>query len=185
MYVDLPDAPLEVHLMHAQSTGPAGYQRVFGENVKLGMPQNACIFPGALLALPMRRANPNFHLAFETRAKELADRLRDQQGIASRVREVVVAHLRAGNADMASVASKMAMSVATLRRRLEAEGTTHSEILDRARSDLAKLYLSESRLSVSEIAFLLGYSQSRAFHNAFRRWSDGSTPVDYRAKHQK
>jgi AraC-like DNA-binding protein len=79
----------------------------------------------------------------------------------------------------------MAMSVATLRRRLEAEETTHSEILDRVRSDLAMLYLSESRLSVREIAFLLGYSQSRAFHNAFRRWTDGATPVDYRTKHQK
>jgi AraC-like DNA-binding protein len=86
---------------------------------------------------------------------------------------------------MEFVASAMAMSVATLRRRLEAEGTTHSEILDRVRSDLAMLYLSESRLSVREIAFLLGYSQSRAFHNAFRRWSDGSTPVDYRTRHQK
>jgi AraC-like DNA-binding protein len=185
MYADLPGLPLEVHLMHAQPTDPSGYRRVFGENVKLGMPQNACVFPRDFLALPMRRADSNIHLAFETRAKELAERLRGQQGVAGRVREVVFAHLRAGNANMAAVASTMAMSVATLRRRLEAEGTTHSEILDHARSDLAKLYLSESRLSVSEIALLLGYSQSRAFHNAFRRWSGGSTPVDYRTTHQK
>jgi AraC-like DNA-binding protein len=170
--------------MHGQPTSPSGYVRVFGENVKLGMPQNACIFPRELLASPMRRADPNVHLAFETRAKEIAERLRGQQGVAGRAREVVFAHLRAGNANMAAVASAMATSVATLRRRLEAEGTTHSEILDRARSDLARLYLSESRLSVSEIAFLLGYSQSRAFHNAFRRWN-GSTPVDYRTKQQK
>jgi AraC-like DNA-binding protein len=185
LYVDLPGAPLEVHLMHAQSSGPSGHEGVFGKNVKLGMPQNACVFPRGWLALPMRRADPNIHLAFEARARELAERLRDQRGVAARVREVVFSHLRAGNANMASVASTMAMSVATLRRRLEAEGTTHSEILDRARSDLARLYLSESRLSVGEIAFLLGYSQSRAFHNAFRRWNDGSTPVDYRTRHQK
>ncbi len=185
MYANLPGLPLEVHLMHAQPTDPSVYKGVFGENVKLGMPQNACAYPRELLALPMHRADPNIHLAFEARARELAERLRDQQGVAARVREVVFSHLRAGNANMASVASTMAMSVATLRRRLEAEGTTHSEILDRARSDLARLYLSESRLSVSEIAFLLGYSQSRAFHNAFRRWNDGSTPVDYRTKHQK
>ena len=189
MYADVPEVSpevaVEVHLMHAQPTDPAGYQRVFGENVKLGMPHNAWVFPANLLALPMRRADPNIHFAFETRAKELAERLRGQQGIAGRVREVVFAHLRAGNASMASVASAMAMSVATLRRRLEAEGATHSEILDRVRSELAMLYLSESRLSVREIAFLLGYAQPRAFHNAFRRWTQGSTPVDYRTKHQK
>jgi len=186
MYADVPeDVSLEVHLMHAQATDPSAYARVFGENVKLGMPQNAWVFPRSLLALPMRLADPNVHIAFEARARELAERLRGQQGIAGRAREIVFAQLRAGNASMASVAKAMAMSVATLRRRLEAEGTTHSEILDRLRSDLAMIYLSESRLSVREIAFLLGYSQSRAFHNAFRRWTDGSTPVDYRTKHQK
>jgi AraC-like DNA-binding protein len=163
----------------------ASFERVFGKNVKLGMPQNAWVFPASLLALPMLRAHPTIHIAFETRARELAERLRGQQGVAGRVREVVFAHLRAGDASMASVARAMAMSVATLRRRLEAEGTTHSEILDRVRSDLAMIYLSDSQLSVRDIAFLLGYSQSRAFHNAFRRWSDGSTPVDYRTKHQK
>jgi AraC-like DNA-binding protein len=184
-YAEIPEVPLEVHLMHAQPTDPSAYERAFGKNVKLGMPQNAWVFPRNLLALPMRRADPTIHLAFETRARELAERLRGQQGIAGRAREVVFAHLRAGNASMASVASAMAMSVATLRRRLEAEGTTHSEILDRVRSDLAMIYLSESQLSVRDIAFLLGYSQSRAFHNAFRRWTDGSTPVDYRTKHQK
>lgn len=185
MYADVPEVSLEVQLMHAQPTDPSGYARVFGENVKLGAAHNAWVFPRELLALPMRRADPNIHLAFETRARELAERLRGQQGVAGRVREVVFAHLRAGNASMASVASAMAMSVATLRRRLEAEGTTHSEILDRVRRNLAMLYLSESQLPVREIAFLLGYSQSRAFHNAFRRWSDGATPVDYRARHQK
>lgn len=157
---------------------------VFGENVKLGTPHNAWVFPASFLALPMRLADPNVHIAFEARARELAERLRGQQGIAGRARGIVFAQLRAGNASMNSVARAMAMSVATLRRRLEAEGTTHSEILDRLRSDLAMIYLSESRLSVREIAFLLGYSQSRAFHNAFRRWTSGSTPVDYRTKHQ-
>jgi AraC-like DNA-binding protein len=180
-----PNVALEVHLMHAQATDPAAYARVFGNDVKLGMPHNACVFPAHLLAVPMRRADPKIHFAFEARARELAERLRGQRGTADRVREVVFANLRAGNADMGSVAGAMAMSVATLRRRLEAEGTTHSEILDRVRSDLAMLYLTESRLSVREIAFLLGYSQSRAFHNAFRRWTDGSTPMEYRTRQQK
>jgi AraC-like DNA-binding protein len=182
---DAPEGSLEVHLMHTQPTDPVGYARVFGDDVKLGMPHNACVFPAHLLALPMRRADPKIHFAFETRARELAERLRSQQSTADRVREVVFTNLRAGNAGMGSVANAMAMSVATLRRRLETEGTTHSEIVDRMRSDLAMLYLTESRLSVREIAFLLGYSQPRAFHNAFRRWTNGSTPVDYRTKQQK
>jgi len=77
------------------------------------------------------------------------------------------------------------MSVATLRRRLADEGTTHSQILDEARRDLAKLYLSESRLSLQEIAFLLGYSQPNALYNAFRRWGVGTTLAGFRGRRQK
>jgi AraC-like DNA-binding protein len=187
-YAVLPEQPvypIEVQLMHAEPTDPQAYARVFGDNVKLGMPQNACVIPRSVLAAPMRRADPNVHIAFETRARELAERLRGQQGVASRAREIVFAQLRGGKTNMASVAGAMALSVATLRRRLEAEGTTLSEIVDQVRFDLAKLYLSDSRVSVREVAFLLGYAQVKAFYNAFKRWTDGSTPADYRAHHQK
>jgi AraC-like DNA-binding protein len=51
------------------------------------------------------------------------------------------------------------------------------------RYDLAKVYLSDSRVSVREIAFLLGYSHPKAFYNAFRRWTRGSSPAEYRAEH--
>jgi AraC-like DNA-binding protein len=183
MYADLPEMPMEVHLMHPEATDSAAYAQLFGANVKLGMPHNACVFARSLLARPMQRANRSIHIAFETHAKELAERLRGQQGAAGRVREVVLARLRSGRCSMASVARAMGMSIATLRRRLEEEGTTHSEILDRVRYDLAKVYLSDSRVSVREIAFLLGYSHPKAFYNAFRRWTRGSSPAEYRAEH--
>jgi AraC-like DNA-binding protein len=185
MYADVPEHPTEVHLMHLEPTDPAGYARVFGPNVKLGMPQNACFFPRRLLDLPMRRADARLSVAFESRVREIAERLRAQQGVAGRARELVFERLRSGQSDMASVASAMALSVATLRRRLEEEGTTHSEILDGVRRDLAKLYLLDSDMPVREIAFLLGYAQAQAFHNAFRRWNTGATPGDYRALHRK
>jgi AraC-like DNA-binding protein len=100
------------------------------------------------------------------------------------VREIVFARLRTGQSTMDSVAAAMAVSVATLRRRLAEEGTTHSEILDGVRRDLAMLYLSDSRMPIREIAFLLGYAQAKAFHNAFRRWTAGRTPADYRAQYR-
>ncbi len=185
MNADLPELPLEVHLMHAQPTDPAAYATIFGPNVRLGMPQNACVFDRSLLARPMQGANPNIHLAFETHAKDLADRLRVQQGVAGRAREIVLAELRTGRSSMASVARKLATSVATLRRRLAEEGTTHTELVDRVRHDLAKVYLSDGRLSIREIAFLLGYSHPKAFYNAFRRWTGGVNPTEYRAQHAK
>jgi AraC-like DNA-binding protein len=184
MYADLPAQPLEAHLMHLHATDAPLYARVCGPNVKLGMPHNALVFPRSLLDLPMRRADANVSMEFEARTREIADRLRVQQGVAARVREIVFARLRTGQSTMDSVAAAMAVSVATLRRRLAEEGTTHSEILDGVRRDLAMLYLSDSRMPIREIAFLLGYAQAKAFHNAFRRWTAGRTPADYRAQYR-
>jgi AraC-like DNA-binding protein len=185
MYADVPEHPRAVHLMHLEASDPAGYARVFGSNVKLGMPHNAVVFDRRLLALPMRRADPNISMEFEACIREVAERLRAQQGVAARVREIVFSRLRGGEYGMASVAAAMATSVATLRRRLADEGTTHRELLDTVRRELATLYLRDSNMPISEIAFLLGYAQSNAFHNAFERWTAGMTPTDYRARHRK
>jgi AraC-like DNA-binding protein len=66
-----------------------------------------------------------------------------------------------------------------LRRRLAAEGTSHRELLDRVRAELALRALDEGELSIGEVAFLVGYSDTSAFHKAFRRWT-GHSPRDHR-----
>jgi AraC-like DNA-binding protein len=73
------------------------------------------------------------------------------------------------------------MSVATLRRRLEEESITFSGIVDDVRQGLSKQYLGDQALSVTEIAFLLGFSSVTAFGRAFKRWT-GVSPVAFRAK---
>jgi AraC-like DNA-binding protein len=47
--------------------------------------------------------------------------------------------------------------------------------LNSLRIDLAKRYLQEKNLPISEIAWLLGYRETSAFNHAFKRWT-GSTP---------
>jgi AraC-like DNA-binding protein len=73
------------------------------------------------------------------------------------------------------------MSVRTLHRSLAAEGTTYRELLDQLRCDLATRHLADDRISIAEIAFLLGFSEISAFHRAFRRWTD-RTPAEFRAE---
>jgi AraC-like DNA-binding protein len=75
----------------------------------------------------------------------------------------------------------MKLSPRTVRRRLEEEQTTFSDELDGVRSELAKSYVERSTRSITEIAFLLGFSGVSAFHKAFRRWH-GAAPTDLRQK---
>ena len=78
-----------------------------------------------------------------------------------------------------TVADHLRMSARTLSRRLADEGTSHKAILDELRADLARRYLEDAELAISEVAFLLGFSEPSAFHRAFKRWT-GQTPSQFR-----
>lgn len=68
----------------------------------------------------------------------------------------------------------------TLRRKLEAEGTSYSELLSSVRHALAVDYLGTTLLSVEDVASALGFSDTASFRHAFKRWT-GRTPNAYRA----
>jgi AraC-like DNA-binding protein len=79
------------------------------------------------------------------------------------------------------ISRKLGMSQRTLARRLAAEGLTFAGILDELKLELAKRYLQDEDLRISQIAWLLGYRESSAFTHAFHRWF-GKTPRQMRAK---
>jgi AraC-like DNA-binding protein len=69
------------------------------------------------------------------------------------------------------------MSTRTLSRRLAVEETTYEEVVDTLRRSLALQYLKEPGMSLSQIAWLLGYEGSTSFHHAFKRWTGRSPSV--------
>ena len=95
--------------------------------------------------------------------------------------ETITAQLASGEMTMESVSAALGVSVATLRRRLEEEGTTFTLLVDEVRRDLAERHLSDPHRTISEVAFMLGFSHAPAFHKAFRRWT-GATPSERRAR---
>ena len=84
----------------------------------------------------------------------------------------------------AHIARKLHMSGRTLARRLEGEGTTFTEVLHDLRRRLAQQYVGSRDIALSEVAFLLGFSHTAAFHRAFKRWTK-QTPLEYRRAHSR
>jgi AraC-like DNA-binding protein len=76
------------------------------------------------------------------------------------------------------------MSPRTLARQLAAEGLSFSTVLDRLRADLARRYLLDNGLSISKIAWMLGYGEVSAFNHAYKRWT-GRTPREARASQKR
>jgi AraC-like DNA-binding protein len=97
------------------------------------------------------------------------------------VRKLLPSELAQGRTDANNIARKMKMSVRTLGRRLEDEGTTYRLLLDEVRKELAHSQLVRLDVSIPEVACLLGFSDVTAFHRAFKRWT-GQTPGSYRAQ---
>jgi AraC-like DNA-binding protein len=81
---------------------------------------------------------------------------------------------------IAELAQALCLNPRTLRRRLEQEGTSYSQLLDSVRHALAVDYLSTSLLEVDDIAAALGFSEAAGFRHAFKRWT-GKTPGQFRS----
>ena len=75
----------------------------------------------------------------------------------------------------------MNLSLRSLQRKLAEEGTSYEALLAATRQELALSYLAEHRYSISEIAYLLGFSDTSSFTRAFKRWT-GQAPSQYGAK---
>jgi AraC-like DNA-binding protein len=84
---------------------------------------------------------------------------------------------------LTELASQLAMSERTLKRRLTGEGSSYRRILSEHKKRKSRELLSTTRLNVSDISDYLGYSNVSAFDRAFRRWNDGYTPSQYRQEH--
>jgi AraC-like DNA-binding protein len=106
------------------------------------------------------------------------------EDVAFDVRRALVPRLAGGDTRIEAVARALATSARSLQRRLTAAGITYRHLLDVARKEEAERYLSDSRLSVGEVAYLLGFSEPAAFNRAFRRWRN-EKPQAFRQRQRR
>ena len=90
--------------------------------------------------------------------------------------------LPSGDPGIESIAITLGLTPRTLQRHLKDEGTSYRDLRDFFRRTMACQLLSNPKIPIKEIAFLLGYQDLKAFYRAFRRWENHS-PMDYRKRH--
>ncbi len=174
--------PIEVRFTHAQPADLSEHHRVFRAPLRFGHQRSELLFPAELLGCPLPEADPALHSIVELQLNTVLERLPAAGATVDRVRRVLAEELCDGEPTLDHVAGCLHVTSRTLHRRLEEEGTSFREVVTAVRRELAERYLGERRLTVAEIAFLLGYSEASAFHRAFRRWN-GCSPRAFRAGH--
>ena len=99
--------------------------------------------------------------------------------IVQQVKSIILENLPDGQVTDQLVASELNLSERSMQRRLQEHQTTFRSLLDSVREMVAKQYIRNPLNRMSDIAFLLGFSEQSAFSRAFKKWT-GKSPVEYR-----
>ena len=174
-------SPTSVKLVHRRTKLPAGITKVFDCNVAFGSNVDEVVYPGLAKSIPTVNADPYLNSLLVRYCEEALSNRRVRSGAwRLKVENAVVPLLPHGQAKMEEIAKRHGVSRRTLTRLLASEGCTFGEILDALRLDLAKSYLQEQNLPISEVSWLLGYKESSAFDHACKRWT-GKAPTQIRS----
>ena len=174
--------PNRIRVMHNRAKTPIEFRSFMGCEVEFGSNADEIVFSKTVALLPLVSADPHLNeLLIKYSEDALVHRKLDRTPLRSSVENEIALLLPHGKARAAEVARRLRMSPRTLARRLASEGLTFSGILDDQKVDLAKSYLADGDLPVSQIAWLLGYREVSAFTHAFKRWT-GTTPRQARAE---
>ncbi|WP_344363441.1 AraC family transcriptional regulator [Streptomyces gobitricini] len=159
------------------------YAGLFGCPVVFGAEATEAAFPAHWLTAPLVRDERDLDEMLRRTPFELLSRRAYGTTVAEQVHCVLARALRVSPRlpSLGEVAARLAVSPATLRRRLQREGTSYQRLKDTVRRDAAIAGLAEGREPVAELAARLGFSEDTSFHRAFRRWT-GTTPGAYRGR---
>ena len=178
--VGVPLVPLRVTISHAPSERLAEYNRFFGCRTEFAAPYDAVVLRDECRRLPVVSADPHLSEILVRYCEEtLASRKQARGSFRVRVENVIAPLLPHGKPQAGVVARKLNVSPRTLARRLADEDLSFASVLEEMRRELALRYLQDAKLSISQVAWLLGFQEAGAFTHTFRRWT-GQTPSEIR-----
>jgi AraC-like DNA-binding protein len=170
--------PLQVRFAHDAPRNVCDYRRVFQCPVLFNEPVNQMLIEDQLLDISFPGADPALSELLGHQAELLLKSLPIQDGFLSDLRRALGEGLSRGDVRIKTTAKRLAVSSRALQRELLIQGTSYREVLDRLRCELAVGRLRRNRLEIEEISRFLGFSDSRSFYRAFKRWT-GKTPQEY------
>ena len=174
--------PIEVRIAHNRRKQVPEMEKLLRCAVKTGADVDEIVFSRESGEYPIVTADPYLNQLCVRLCEETLARLgKKTSPLKVKVENAIAVLLPHGEMHFDAVAAQLGMSGRTLARRLASEGHSFTKILDGLRSALARRYLAESDMSISEIAWLLGYSEVANFTHAFHRWT-GTNPRTERAK---
>jgi AraC-like DNA-binding protein len=138
--------------------------------IRYGAARDQLTMSAADLSLPFREHNPEMLHVMTPGMTAALRELGAPAGFREQVINVLKRALADGRPTLQHLAQELLQSERTLQRRLAAEGTTFSEMLNEARRQVGFHLLADTSLELKEVAYLLGYEDANSYFRAFRQW---------------
>lgn len=172
-----------IYFRHAPRFDPQRYTHYFGCEVKFQQTVNKLVFDADIYQFPLANADQTRAAYFANTLKRYESVVLAQGELPKRIQQLLIQRLAFGEPDQIEIARCLNMSTRNLHRRLQELNTTFRQLVEDTRFVVAQQELSQSQHAMQEVALMLGYSDKRTFHRAFRRWA-GMTPAQWRSLHQ-
>jgi AraC-like DNA-binding protein len=172
-------APKEVQFVHEAPKQISEHLRIFQAPVSFGCKTNAIVIDRQFVEREVPAADQRLYQILKRYLDQVLSEMPREDSLLASVRRATAETMRDGDLKLARVAKQMAMSTRTLQRQLKERGVDFKQLTEETRRRFAVNYLKERKNTLTEVAFLLGYSELSAFNRAFKRWT-GSTPLEYR-----
>lgn len=168
-----------VDFVNPPPTDPRPYQAFFGCPVRFGQAITRLAIPVSSLMAPLRQPDSTLLQLMEEQVDAAMAQLPGAGDLAEMTRRVVAHLAPRGTPELEQVAQELRLSPRIFYRRLADQGLNFRDLREAALRQVAELHLRDPRLTLAEVAALLGYSEQSAFTRAFKRWS-GMSPLRWR-----
>lgn len=156
------------------------FEAYFGCEVRFSQPLTRLRLPLESLMLPLRRPDPHLLSLMEIQVEQVMASLPRHDGdLADMTCRAIALLAPQGTPELETVASELKISPRMLYRRLLQQGLNFRRLREQTLCRLAELHLADPRLTLVDVALLLGYSEQSAFTRAFKRWT-GKAPLQWR-----
>lgn len=168
---------ISFYFTHNEPSQLTGWQLFFGKSLFFNQEKAGIKFNKSLLNLDLLKPDPYINEVMTKEAEGLSSAL--AMSLSEQITGLLLIQLPLGEPEQKRLAQSLSMSERTLRRRLQEEGVNFKSLLEKVRKDKANYYLTETSLSLWDIATQLGYKQLTTFNAAYKRWT-GNTPASQR-----
>jgi len=169
-----------VNLSHAQPSDVSPFRRFFGVPLLFDSEESGVLLPTHALSQPISSVDPALRSQLQGALR--AHQALSRPDISSQVVRILRPRIISGQVSIKEVAAALSMHPRSLLRKLKARGTTFRELLNGTRFEVACQLLAGTRLRITEIGLIFGYSETAVFTRWFERRS-GLAPSEWRARH--